>query len=50
MSVEEITGVTKEFVGPQMQAPPPYSAAKHKGKPLYHYARQDYDQEGSQTD
>ena len=32
--------VVAEFVGPQMQAPPPYSAAKHKGKPLYHYARQ----------
>lgn len=29
-----------EFVGKQMQAPPPFSAAKHKGKPLYHYARQ----------
>lgn len=28
-----------EFLGPQMQAPPPYSAAKHKGKPLYYYAR-----------
>ena len=27
-------------VGPQMQAPPPFSAAKHKGKPLYAYARQ----------
>jgi tRNA pseudouridine55 synthase len=25
--------------GPKMQAPPPYSAAKHKGKPLYAYAR-----------
>ena len=43
--VPELTGqetmqVLQEFVGPQMQAPPPYSAAKHKGKPLYHYARQ----------
>jgi len=27
-------------VGPQMQTPPPFSAAKHKGKPLYVYARQ----------
>lgn len=27
-------------VGPQMQAPPYYSAAKHKGKPLYAYARE----------
>ena len=40
LSVEDITGVTEEFIGPQMQVPPPYSAAKHKGKPLYHYARQ----------
>ncbi len=29
----------ESFIGPQMQAPPPFSAAKHKGKPLYHYAR-----------
>jgi tRNA pseudouridine55 synthase len=34
-----IIQVLQEFAGPQMQAPPPYSAAKHKGKPLYHYAR-----------
>ena len=27
------------FVGRQMQTPPPYSAAKYKGKPLYYYAR-----------
>lgn len=26
--------------GSQFQAPPPFSAAKHKGKPLYAYARQ----------
>jgi tRNA pseudouridine55 synthase len=35
----ELIDLHKEFVGPQMQAPPAYSAAKHKGKPLYHYAR-----------
>jgi len=29
----------QQHAGPQMQAPPPYSAAKHKGKPLYFYAR-----------
>lgn len=29
----------QRHMGPQMQAPPPYSAAKHKGKPLYAYAR-----------
>ncbi|MGW8287015.1 MAG: tRNA pseudouridine(55) synthase TruB [Desulfobulbales bacterium] len=27
------------FKGEQMQAPPAYSALKHKGKPLYYYAR-----------
>ncbi|PID75850.1 MAG: tRNA pseudouridine(55) synthase TruB [Deltaproteobacteria bacterium] len=27
------------FRGPQMQVPPAYSALKHKGKPLYYYAR-----------
>ena len=27
------------FVGEQMQKPPVFSALKHKGKPLYHYAR-----------
>jgi len=29
----------QRHAGPQMQAPPPFSAAKHKGKPLYAYAR-----------
>jgi len=29
----------QHHVGPQLQAPPPFSAAKHKGKPLYAYAR-----------
>jgi len=29
----------QRYLGPQLQAPPPYSAAKHKGKPLYAYAR-----------
>jgi tRNA pseudouridine55 synthase len=28
------------FVGEQLQMPPLYSALKHKGKPLYRYARQ----------
>ncbi len=36
----DIEQCLKGFVGPQLQAPPPFSAAKHKGKPLYHYARQ----------
>ena len=29
----------QEFRGEQLQVPPIYSALKHKGKPLYHYAR-----------
>jgi tRNA pseudouridine55 synthase len=32
--------VLAEFVGEQQQQPPPYSAVKYKGKPLYYYARQ----------
>jgi tRNA pseudouridine55 synthase len=39
LSKEDIADMLQGFLGPQMQAPPPYSAAKHKGKPLYHYAR-----------
>ncbi len=39
LSLEEIRTCLGEFVGRRMQAPPPFSAAKHKGKPLYHYAR-----------
>ncbi|WP_457574086.1 tRNA pseudouridine(55) synthase TruB [Desulfolithobacter sp.] len=35
-----IDQVLQGFVGPGLQAPPPFSAAKHRGKPLYHYARQ----------
>lgn len=37
---EAIESCLHQYVGPQLQAPPPYSAAKHKGKPLYTYARQ----------
>ncbi len=29
----------QKFRGEQMQVPPAFSALKHKGKPLYHYAR-----------
>lgn len=36
---EEIILCLQSFVGEQMQAPPPFSAAKYKGKPLYYYAR-----------
>jgi len=31
--------ILARFVGPQQQLPPPYSAKKHKGRPLYAYAR-----------
>jgi tRNA pseudouridine55 synthase len=29
-----------KMVGPQLQSPPMFSAAKYQGRPLYHYARQ----------
>jgi tRNA pseudouridine55 synthase len=35
-----IDACLQRHVGPQLQAPPPYSAAKLNGKPLYAYARQ----------
>ncbi len=34
-----IKEVLHSFIGEQMQKPPIYSALKHKGKPLYYYAR-----------
>jgi tRNA pseudouridine55 synthase len=37
---DDIDTWLRRHVGPQLQAPPPFSAAKHKGKPLYAYARQ----------
>jgi len=39
MDDEIIAGCLARFRGEQMQTPPPYSALKHKGKPLYYYAR-----------
>ena len=35
-----VDSVLAEFVGPQMQTPPAYSAVKVKGRPLYKYARE----------
>lgn len=35
----EIEQCLDKFRGEQMQKPPAYSALKHKGKPLYYYAR-----------
>ncbi len=40
LSLDRIEDCLAGFVGTRMQAPPPYSAAKFRGKPLYHYARQ----------
>ena len=37
---DEIKSCLARFIGRQLQAPPAYSAVKHQGKPLYHYARQ----------
>ncbi len=34
-----IEEVFKDFIGPQEQVPPSFSALKYKGKPLYHWAR-----------
>lgn len=39
ISVEEFESCLKKFTGKQLQTPPAYSALKHKGKPLYYYAR-----------
>ncbi|MEN8257857.1 MAG: tRNA pseudouridine(55) synthase TruB [Thermodesulfobacteriota bacterium] len=36
---EKIEACLAGFRGPQLQVPPQFSALKHKGKPLYHYAR-----------
>lgn len=36
---EELAQCLAGFMGEQLQIPPQYSALKHKGKPLYHYAR-----------
>ncbi|MEN8188810.1 MAG: tRNA pseudouridine(55) synthase TruB [Thermodesulfobacteriota bacterium] len=38
-TAEEVERVLDRFRGEQLQVPPAYSALKHKGKPLYHYAR-----------
>ncbi len=35
----QVEACLQKFRGRQMQVPPAYSALKHKGKPLYYYAR-----------
>lgn len=37
--LEDLQSAVLSFVGRQMQTPPMYSAVKHKGQPLYKYAR-----------
>ena len=39
LSEEEIQRAMAEFLGEVEQVPPPYSAAKYKGRPLYKWAR-----------
>ena len=36
---EDLEQCLAGFMGEQLQVPPQYSALKHQGKPLYHYAR-----------
>jgi len=36
---DELVACLAGVTGEQMQVPPSYSALKHQGKPLYHYAR-----------
>jgi len=40
LRAEQIERCLSSFRGEQLQVPPIYSALKHQGKPLYHYARQ----------
>ena len=35
----QVEACLQKFKGRQLQVPPAYSALKHKGKPLYYYAR-----------
>ncbi len=39
LDIELVEQVLSRFRGPILQKPPQFSAVKHKGKPLYHYAR-----------
>ncbi|MFZ5775675.1 MAG: tRNA pseudouridine(55) synthase TruB [Thermodesulfobacteriota bacterium] len=39
VSQKELEACLAGFMGEQLQAPPAFSAVKHQGKPLYHYAR-----------
>lgn len=39
LSIQRLTELAKSFEGDLEQMPPPYSAAKYRGRPLYKYAR-----------
>lgn len=39
ITLERIQEIVKDFLGEIEQIPPPYSAAKFRGRPLYRYAR-----------
>lgn len=39
LTLTELTDIAKTLVGDHEQIPPPYSAAKFRGRPLYKYAR-----------
>lgn len=39
-TAQQVQEILKQFVGTIEQVPPMTSALKHKGKPMYHYARQ----------
>ena len=40
VSAQQVEGVCRQFEGAYWQSPPPYSALKYRGKPLYRYARE----------
>lgn len=39
ITVEQLQDAVRSFLGKSFQTPPMYSAVKHRGKPLYKYAR-----------
>lgn len=39
LTASDVEECLSKYRGEQLQAPPAFSAVKHKGKPLYHYAR-----------
>ncbi len=43
VSDQQLHGAIDQFIGPQEQMPPMYSALKHNGQPLYKYARKGID-------